>query len=165
MSTSVLQFVTGNPLLKNSTGSIQLFKECSLDSFGDHQRLDPARLTADKADLEFNDEKCLICILSVPSFMIPHDILQFLTPFLPDIKQISTLRHYAGHAADRCFVLLEMTCPEAAALFIQEYHGAPLSSLQPTTCLVYRQVYLPSRCLCLSVALLPSSALLCCHVL
>ena len=136
MSTSLLQFVTGNPLIKNSTGSIQLFKECSLDCFDAHQLLDPARLIAEKTDLQFNAQKCLVCILSVPSFMIPHDLLHFLAPFLPHIKEVSTLRHYAGR--EQCLVLLELTSPEVAARFIREYHGAPLCSLQPTTCLVYR---------------------------
>mmetsp|Transcript_4034 Transcript_4034/g.6846 ORF Transcript_4034/g.6846 Transcript_4034/m.6846 type:complete len:520 (-) Transcript_4034:1048-2607(-) len=134
MSTQVLQFMTGNPLQKTNSGSIELFKECSLGVFDDHQLLDPARLSAEKTDLQFAD-KCLVCIVTVPSFMIPHDILQFLKPVLPDIKSVSTLRHYATH--DSYFVLLEMTCPAAASSFIQEYHGAPLCSLQPTTCLAY----------------------------
>lgn len=135
MSTSILQFVTGTALMKPSTGSIQLFKECSLDAFDDHSLLDLARLEADKSHLQFSD-KSLVCIVSVPSFMIPHDLLQFLAPVTPDIHSITTLRHYSAH--DRYFALLQMVSPEAAARFIGEYHGTPLCTLQPTTCLVYR---------------------------
>ena len=99
--------------------------------------LDPTRINEEKTHLEFTSE-CVVCIVSVPSFMIPHDILQYLSPVLHDIKAITTLKHYYSH--EQYYVLLKMKSEEDAARFIREYHGAPLCSLQPTTCLAYRSV-------------------------
>ena len=87
-------------------------------------------------NIEFHAEKALLCIISVPSFMIPHDLIQFLSPYLSEIKNISTLRHASNH--DLYFVLLDVLSKKTAKKFIREYHGTTLCSLQPTVCLVYR---------------------------
>lgn len=145
MRTSVLHFTTEDHRSRSSTGSIHLFKECTVAALDSTQQLqlDPALLIAEKEDLEFAlpPEKCLLCIPAVPSFMVPHDLLHFLSPSLTEVKAVATLRHAGGTGLgdhESFLVLLEMTSPEAAAVFIREYHGSPLCSLQPVTCLVYR---------------------------
>ena len=122
-------------MVNNSCGTILLFKQHSPHAFTDHSLLNHTTMETEKQSLEFNPSKIRLCILLVPSFMIPHDIIQFLSPFLSDVKNITTLRHLDAH--DQYIVLIEVTSVEVAAEFIKEYHGISLCSLQPTTCLVY----------------------------
>lgn len=74
----------------------------------------------------------LLCILQVPSFMIPRGFLQFLSPSLNTIDNIIILRHYS--APEKYMALLKMESEEAARSLVRDFEGQLISSLTHTAC-------------------------------
>lgn len=75
-----------------------------------------------------------LCLLSVPSHMIPTEILRFFEPTLEQIVSVSIFRH-AGDS-DKYFAVLELVSAEAARIILEEYNGQVLSSLDKVCCIL-----------------------------
>ena len=78
--------------------------------------------------------KHCLCLLNVPSFMIPNGIIQFFSCYRSSILSIRILRHY--HQQEDYLAVLTMESAEAAQIIITDFHGKPLSSLDPILCML-----------------------------
>lgn len=76
-----------------------------------------------------------VCLLLLPSFMIPGDILRYFTPrYLDRLLRMSVFRHATS---DDYLAILEMESEDAAKELIGDFGGRPLSSLDQVTCVLY----------------------------
>lgn len=85
-----------------------------------------------------------VCLLNVPSFMIPCEILRYFTkPYLDSILSMQILRH-TGDNDDKYLVYLELDCESSAKSLIRDFDGQPLSTLEQISCVLYsiRSVHL-----------------------
>lgn len=87
-----------------------------------------------------NDENSLyetfVCVVDVPSYMIPRDILNFFGSYLDKMKAFQVFRHvkdYAKYAA-----IIELTSAKEVQSFIQDFSGQHLSSLEEAICEIVR---------------------------
>jgi hypothetical protein len=92
-----------------------------------------------------------LCLLSIPSHMIPTEILRFFESHLPLVQSISIYRHAAYE--DKYFGVLQLTSIAATSSIIEEYDGQVLSSVDKVRCIlrpVARVVFASSNELVLS---------------
>lgn len=85
-----------------------------------------------------------VCLLNVPSFMIPCEILKYFTkPYLDKILSMQILRHIGDHD-DKYLAYLELDCEASAKSLINDFDGQPLSTLEQISCVMYsiRSVHL-----------------------
>ena len=69
-----------------------------------------------------------VCLLDVPSFMIPKEIISYFAPSLHEIGHFKIMKYLSS--SERYLALLTMTDTAAANRLIQDYDGHPLSSLE-----------------------------------
>jgi BRCA1-associated protein len=154
----MLPFIVGNDSIYQSTtnpkisGIVEFFirtipfenivKNCgiSLDiSFlNDLENLfDPIQQNLDPTSLVKNDNEnsCMVCLLLIPSYMIPNEMLKYFNSYLDQILSIRILRHY--YDKEKYLCLIQLTSHEYAKRFILDYHKQMLSSLDNTYCLLY----------------------------
>ena len=138
MTSNLLQFSTGTlefheqlPLLWQPTSDADF--SALTDSVDNLNHLNP--LEAGKSDSIIQGNK--VCLLLVPSFMIPCEILRYFTKsYLDRMLSIQILRHI-GNNDDKYLAFLELDSEESAKCFIQDFNGQPLSSLEQVTCILY----------------------------
>jgi hypothetical protein len=73
-----------------------------------------------------------ICLLEVPAFMIPRDILMFFGAAVQDFVSFKVLRRFS--CPGKYAALLQLRSVDCARALLRDYHGQPLCSLEPTTC-------------------------------
>lgn len=76
-----------------------------------------------------------LCLIIVPSRMIPTGILQFLLPSLDRISNIKILRHAASTSS--YFAVLEMKDEEAYQIIFNEYDGHVFSPSDSFCCCLF----------------------------
>ena len=138
MTSNLLQFSTGTlefheqlPLLCHPTSDADF--TAVADSVDNLNHLNPSE--AGKSDRIIQGNK--VCLLLVPSFMIPCEILRYFTKsYLDRMLSIQILRHI-GNNDDKYLAFLELDSEESAKCFIQDFNGQPLSSLEQVTCILY----------------------------
>jgi hypothetical protein len=156
--TSTIPFIYGryndsNDLLLNKTqrGVIELSAEVPLSSMLQNQPpSDPsARLQAQpyveaESVMKHDDiYSRIVCLIMIPSFMIPTDIIHYFAGSLHEILSMRILRHDVDEL--QYLGLLLLSSSTGATALIEHYHGKPLSSFDPTLCQLYRieEVQLP----------------------
>lgn len=78
-----------------------------------------------------------ICLLLLPSHMIPCDILKYITKeYLDKILSIQIL-HHIGINDDKYLALLEVEDESSAVELIRDFNNQPLSSLEQILCVLY----------------------------
>ena len=78
-----------------------------------------------------------VCLLILPSHMIPCDILRYFTrPFLDKILSMQILRHIAPHV-DKYLALIELDSEKSANELICDFNGQPLCTLEEVNCIIY----------------------------
>ena len=78
-----------------------------------------------------------VCLLILPSHMIPCDILRYFTrPFLDKILSMQILRHIAPHV-DKYLALIELDNENSANELISDFNGQPLCTLEEVNCILY----------------------------
>jgi hypothetical protein len=95
-----------------------------------------------------------LCLLLAPSLLLPCDMLRLLAGHLGDIRSIRLLQHRARHGPaeqgpeeqamqvhggrhGRYMALIDARSCGAAAAIMTQFHGRPLTSLDPTLALLY----------------------------
>ena len=77
----------------------------------------------------------VVCLLNVPAFLIPGDILKFFGAYVGSMRSFKVLRHYSN--PEIYMAVLEMESDEAALCIIRDFHGQLLTSLEPAMCILY----------------------------
>ena len=117
-SLNQMQFYSGNHFVEVTKGILHLFKENK-----------PTPLGEEAARSE------LICILSVPTSMTTHDLLQFTAPVAQDIENIRIIR---DNKPNQYMVLIKFRNQRSADEFYKNFNGVAFNSIEPEMChLVY----------------------------
>ena len=138
MTSNLLQFSTGTfefheqlPVLLLAASNA----ESSASTYSIDNLKDSNALGTDKSDRIVRGNK--VCLLMVPSFMIPCEILRyFTTTYLEKMLSIQIL-HHTGNNDDKYLAFLELDSEESAKSFIKDFDGQPLSSLEQVSCILY----------------------------
>jgi hypothetical protein len=67
--------------------------------------------------------------------MIPRDILHYFNTYVNSIVSVHILRHSSD--MEKYLALMMMESPETAMNLIRDFNGELLTSLEPTTCMIY----------------------------
>lgn len=129
LTSNYLHFLYGNFAYSMRRGFIEFFED--IPSQRELLAVDPQ---FPKPNPQFFTERT-ICILSIPCFMIPHEILHFFSSYLHSIVSIEILRNF--ELPDQYIAILKLDTVESATNIMTEFHGTLLSSLQPMTCFMY----------------------------
>ena len=85
----------------------------------------------------FHDSLTL-CLIEVPAFMIPKDILIYFGSAIENVISCQVLQRLNNPG--KYVALLKMRTTEDAQCLVRDYHGQSLCSLEPTTCWLYEVV-------------------------
>lgn len=85
-----------------------------------------------KGMLHFGDPNVTICIVRVPTTMTLRDIIQFLSPSMPDIENTRILREV--NLENNYIVLLNFRELDKAKEFFKNYNGKCFNSLEENIC-------------------------------
>ncbi len=77
-----------------------------------------------------------VCMVDVPSYMIPRDILTFFGSYLGEMNAFQVFRHVAQQS--KYAAIIEMANSEQAISLISDFSGQQLSSLEAATCEIVR---------------------------
>lgn len=108
-----LQFYSGNHFVEVTKGSIRLFK---------------GRKKKGRESPEVSD---LICILSVPTSMTTHDLIQFTAPLKDGIENMRIVR---DNKPNQYMVLIKFRNQGFADDFYNNYNGVAFNSIEPELC-------------------------------
>ena len=86
-------------------------------------------------EMNGDNNNSLLCLLLAPSFMIPRDILHYFNTYVNSIVSVHILRHSSD--MEKYLALMMMESPETAMNLIRDFNGELLTSLEPTTCMIY----------------------------
>ena len=113
-----MQFYSGNHFVEVTKGILHLFKENKTTTLGEE---------AERSEL--------VCILSVPTSMTTHDLLQFTAPVKDDIENIRIIR---DNKPNQYMVLVKFRNQRTADEFYNNFNGVAFNSIEPEMChLVY----------------------------
>ena len=73
--------------------------------------------------------KHTVCLLDIPAFMLPRDILTYFTAHLEHFVSFRVLRHFNN--PENYLGIIEMVSEEAAATLIHEYKDQVMTTLTP----------------------------------
>ena len=76
-----------------------------------------------------------LCLLEIPPFMIPGEILHFFGAILQYIISVKILQHYIN--TDKYLAILIVDSIENARKIHSDYNGQSLSSLENVTCQLF----------------------------
>ena len=76
-----------------------------------------------------------LCLLITPAMLIPCDLLRLFSCHSDNILSIQILQHSTTHG--KYLSLINTRSTDAAAVLVHQYHGKPLTSLDPTVALLY----------------------------
>jgi len=91
--------------------------------------------TTDIQLCEDSSSNSLLCLLLVPSFMIPRDILHHFNTYVSSIVSVHILRHSSD--MEKYLALIMMESHDVARNLVADFNGHLLTSLEPTTCMIY----------------------------
>lgn len=115
---SQLSFQSGNHYVEVTKGILHLLKENKPTPLGEE---------AERSEL--------ICMISVPTSMTTHDILQFTAPVSGDIENLRIIR---DSKPNQYMVLIKFRNQKTADEFFGNYNGAQFNTIEPDVCnLVY----------------------------
>ena len=123
---STLQLVHGG-LEELRIINVGLWEDLDLDA----QSTAPAAAADNELQQEQSNSRT-ICLLEVPAFMIPKDILMFFGTAVQDFVSFKVLRRFS--CPGKYAALLQLRSVDCARALLRDYHGQPLCSLEPTTC-------------------------------
>ena len=134
--TNILKFFSGNPANEVKTGYLELFKLIDngiyeYENFENDAKYGKESLQLDHSEIYTR----YMCVLFVPSFMIPGDILNFFCSYFDSIFSIRILRHY--YSQERYLALITLESSESAESFQADFHMRSMTSLEPIPCLIY----------------------------
>lgn len=112
--TSQVAFTSGNHFVEVTNGILHLFKEDKSTPLGEE---------AERSEL--------VCMLSVPTSMTTHDVMQFVAPVEPDIESIRIIR---DSKPNQFMVLIRFRNQKSADEFYKNFNNAPFNSIEPETC-------------------------------
>jgi BRCA1-associated protein len=113
-----LAFTSGNHYVEVTKGILHLFKENKSTPLGEE---------AERSEL--------VCMISVPTSMTTHDLMQFVAPFEQDIESIRIIR---DSKPNQYMVLIRFRNQKSADEFYRNFNGVAFNSIEPETChLVY----------------------------
>ena len=113
-SGSVIAFTSGNHYVETTKGILHLFKE---------NKQTPLSEEAERSDL--------ICILSVPTSMTTHNVIQFVAPMEQDIESIRIIR---DSKPTQYMVLVKFRNQKSADEFYRNFNGVAFNSIEPEMC-------------------------------
>lgn len=138
---SHVPFVYGGNLIDvnkdDCLGLIEFYHEISLETVLHHPNQIPV---SDNEYIIYKNISDTVCLMVVPSFMIPGDILHYFSSSFNDIVSIRIVRHYSiSHSNNETayIALIKLINENKAVEFMQIYRGRMLTSLKPTVCIVY----------------------------
>ena len=77
----------------------------------------------------------MLCMLAVPTYVPLHDLLQFMSPFSPQMEHIRVIRDSKPSVY---MVLLKFRSQKATDEFFESFNGKPFNSIEGDIChLVY----------------------------
>lgn len=132
MSSTTLQF---------DTGRIEFHEELPLESIINNcYNADDISYPSEKT-LKSHKERIIkgtkVCLVLLPSYMIPCDILKYFTKsYLDTILSMKILKHIDKND-DKYLALLELEKEEDAVKLIRDFSEQILSSLEQTLCVLY----------------------------
>lgn len=85
--------------------------------------------------VHWNVDSNVVCLLWAPAIMIPAELLQYFKAYLPDILCVRIFRHH--RAPDKYFAVFQLVSHSVAEIFVEEYNGALLSSLDESRCIFF----------------------------
>lgn len=87
----------------------------------------------------------MLCMLAVPTYVPLHDLLQFMSPFSPQMEHIRVIRDSKPSVY---MVLLKFRSQKATDEFFESFNGKPFNSIEGDIChLVYvAKVSIHFRC-------------------
>lgn len=89
---------------------------------------------AEGADVEFNEEDCTtLCILAVPSYMTPSDLLGFVGE--QTREHVSHFRLIRTARANKYMVLIKFWDAKLARAWRKEWNGKPFNSMEVCSCI------------------------------
>ncbi|EPZ34732.1 BRCA1-associated 2 domain-containing protein [Rozella allomycis CSF55] len=126
-SDTFVPFISGNSDL--CSGVIQLFKDNDQKSKAETtvSLIVNDRLISSKS----YESNLIVCILAVPSFIEPCDLLDFIDSYQ---KQVSHIRCLKDSAPNRYMAIFKFREQGAAIDFIKEFHGKQFTSMSPELC-------------------------------
>ena len=136
MSSSFLQFISGVIEFHEELPTSYLFSE-DLESsrHSSYAILNQQPSASNKFDGVVSGTK--VCLVMLPSHMIPCDILRYFTkPYLDKILSMQILRHIAPHV-DKYLALIELDNEDSANELISDFNGQPLCALEEVQCILY----------------------------
>lgn len=110
---------------------VHLYDEVNLDAMLEFPDVVPS--AGPSAELIMADTN-LVCIVNVPAFLIPGDILKFFASYVAKMRVFNVYRHYSS--PEVYLAVLEMESSVAANDIIRDFHGQQLTSLEPTVCIM-----------------------------
>lgn len=131
--TSLIPFFRSN--LKNDLvrGSIELTDEVALEDIlsgsGEFSSIGKSEFGLECAGA------CTLCLLVTPALLIPCDLLRLFSCHSDNISSIQILQHSSTQG--KYLSLINTRTATAAAAIVWQYHGKPLTSLDPTVALLY----------------------------
>lgn len=125
--------------LKFDSGQIEFHEELPLESIISSSNADT--ISSSDYNLKLHKERIIkgnkVCLLLLPSYMIPCDILKYFTKsYLDTILSMQILKHIDKND-DKYFALLELETEEDAAKLIRDFNDQILSSLEQILCILY----------------------------
>lgn len=115
---SQIQFYSGNHFVEVTKGILHLFKENKATPLGEE---------AERSEL--------VCLLSVPTSMTTHDLLQFTAPVSQDIENMRIIR---DNKPNQYMVLIKFRNQRSADEFYNNFNGMAYNTIEPEVChLVY----------------------------
>jgi hypothetical protein len=132
-----IQFLSGNPQVESlKYGHIDLFQEVPLNALlsgeASQQCFDQMESFQPK-----EESSAAVCMLVVPSHMIPYEMLHFITSdHRAAIASIYIFRH-AFDVRGNYLALINLRTAADAKKFITDYHNVLVSALEAFTCYVY----------------------------
>ena len=136
-NTLQIQFLSGNPQVESlKYGRIDLFQEVPLNAILSGEA---SQLCFDQREsfLSKDESSANVCMLVVPSHMIPYEMLHFITSdHRAAIASIYIFRH-AFDVRGNYLALINLRTAADAKRFIDDYHNVLVSALEAFTCYVY----------------------------
>ena len=141
-----IPFLVGAPRQIVHYGILEIYEDVDLSELLSTNQSKPSDrrsnfMAQDLTDLPHSNQSqakssLLLCMLLVPSHMIPCEILDFFGSSLDCIVSINIFRHF--RSADKYMAILRLDSFTALEQIIQDHHDQLLSSLDQVHCLLYQ---------------------------
>jgi hypothetical protein len=134
---SSISFVAGTSNVFDgiTTGTIVLFDQSDLAEFIYPKNVDELAKEHKMNTKFINNTTTVLCLLLVPSFMIPTEIIHFFSSSLEKINSIRIFAH--RNDSEKYMAILCVNSPLLASEIIRDYNSQLLSSLDRTYCLLF----------------------------